>query len=145
MNYEIILLLVKEESHVRGIAKSLMASHSTVLRRLNSLVKENVLDCKEEGRNKVFFIRRNLQAKNYVYNAERYKQIKLLEKYPEISVIADEVLRKCGEELIIVFGSYAKFSAKKDSDIDVYIESNDKRIKEEVEAIHSKIKVKIGP
>ena len=140
----IVLLLVREESHVRGIAKSLGESHSTVQRRLNSLAKENVLDHKREGRNKTFFIKKNLQARNYVYNAERQKLMELLRKYPELSVIAEEVLEKCRERLIVIFGSYAKFIAKKESDIDIYIETNDAEVKERVGSIHSKIRVKIG-
>src|SRR3989344_4859500 len=120
---EIILLLIRGENHLRGIAKQLNESHSTVLRKLNKLVKENVLDYKKEGKNKVFFLRKNLQAKNYVFNAERYKLIKLLKKYPELSIIIDEFLKKNKENLIVLFGSYAKFLAKSDSDIDIYVDT----------------------
>lgn len=141
---EIILLLLKGENHLRGIAKQLNESHSTILRKLDRLVKENVLDYKKEGRNKIFFIRKNLQAKNYVFNAERYKLIKLLKIYPELNIIIDELLKKSKENLILLFGSYAKFLAKEDSDIDVYVETRNKKVKEELESVHSKVKVKIG-
>lgn len=141
---EIILLLLRGENHLRGIAKQLNESHSTILRKLNKLVKENVLDYKIEGKNKVFFLKKNLQAKNYVLNAERYKLIKLLKTYPELNVIIDELLKKTEEKLIILFGSYAKFTAKKDSDIDIYVETRSRKVKEEIESVHSKIKVKIG-
>ncbi len=141
---EIILLLLKGENHIRGIAKQLNESHSTILRKLDRLLRDNVLDYKKEGRNKVFFIRKNLQAKNYVFNAERYKLIKLLKKYPELSIIIDELLKKSKEDIIAIFGSYAKFTAKYDSDIDVYVETRNKKVKEELESVHSKVKVKIG-
>lgn len=144
LDSRIILLLVREEAHLRGIAKSLGESHSTVQRRLNNLVRENVLDYKEEGKNKVFFIKKNLQARNYVYDAEHHKLMELLRKYPALSVIAEEVLKICGERLIVIFGSYAKFAAKKDSDIDIYIETNDKRVKGKVESVNSRINAKIG-
>lgn len=144
LNSEIILLLIKSESHLRGIAKQLNESHSTILRKLDKLVKENILDYKIEGKNKVFLLKKNLQAKNYVFNAERCKLIKLLKQYPELSIIIEDILKKSEERLIILFGSYAKFMAKKDSDIDVYIETRNRKIKEEVELVHSKIKVKIG-
>ena len=140
----IILLLLREPTHVRGIAKRLGESHSTIQRRLNELVKENVLDHKREGRNKVFFIKKSLKAKNYVFNAEHYKQIMLLRTYPKLNVIAEEILRKCNGRMIIIFGSYAKFKAKTDSDIDVYVETEDTQAKAEVESIHSKINVKTG-
>jgi predicted nucleotidyltransferase len=85
-----------------------------------------------------------LQARNYLYNAERYKQIKLIKQYPQLAVIVEDVLRKCGGHMTIIFGSYAKFTAKKDSDIDIYIESTDENVKKQIESVHSKIRVKIG-
>jgi len=144
LDLRIILLLLKEQSHVRGIAKKLGRSHSTVQRRLNELVRDNVLDYKKEGRNKIFFIRRNLQATNYVFNAERYKQMVLLKEYPKLNVIVEEILKKCKGRMVMIFGSYAKFKAKAESDIDVYIDTEDVGAKDEIESIHSKIKVKIG-
>lgn len=141
---EIILLLITGESHLRDIARRLNKSHSTVMRKLNCIVKENVLDYKTEGKNKVFFIKNNLQARNYVFNAERYKFIKLIKKYPEIGVIVDGILKKSGESLILLFGSYAKFTAKNDSDIDIYVGTNNRKAKEDIESVNSKINVKIG-
>jgi predicted nucleotidyltransferase len=144
LDSEIILLLLKGENHLRGVAKQLNESHSTVLRRLNKLVEDNVLDFKKEGKNKVFFIKKNLQSKNYVFNAERYKLIKLLNEYPELNVIIEDILKKTEEKLVILFGSYAKFDAKKSSDIDVYIETRSRKVKEDIEMVHSKLRVKIG-
>ncbi|MBI4447428.1 nucleotidyltransferase domain-containing protein, partial [Candidatus Woesearchaeota archaeon] len=46
--------------------------------------------------------------------------------------------------LAILFGSYAKGTANKESDIDIYIDTKDANLKEEVELISSKISVKIG-
>ena len=52
---DIIEILLKRPNHIRGIAKSLNESHSTVLRKLNNLKKENVVDSITEGKNKAFF------------------------------------------------------------------------------------------
>ena len=141
---DIILILLREEIHLRSIARRLGQSHSTILRKLNFLIEENVLDYRTEGKNKVFFIKKNLQARNYVFNAERYKLIKLLKRYPELNIIIEDILNKVRENHVILFGSYAKFSAKKDSDIDIYIETKNNEIKTQAEMIHSKIRVKIG-
>jgi len=142
--FEIILTLLKNESHLRGIAKQLSESHSTVLRKLEKLLGENVLDFRIEGRNKVFFIKKNLQAKSYVFNAERYKLIKLINEYPELSIIIEDILKEVEEKIVVLFGSYAKFIAKKDSDIDVYVETRSRKVKENIESVYSKVKVKIG-
>ncbi len=144
INLEIILVLLKGKTYLRDIARILKVHHSTIARKLNYLTKENVLDFKQEGKNKVFFIKKNIQARNYVYNAERYKLIKLLKKYPELSIITEEILNVAEEKLIILFGSYSKFIAKETSDIDIYMETNSKKVKEKIESINSKIKVKIG-
>lgn len=141
---EIILLLLKGGNHLRGISKQLNESHSTILRKLNNLVKENVLDYKREGRNKVFFMRKNLQAKSYVFNAERYKIIKLLKIYPELGIILEDIIKKYDENILVLFGSYAKFTAKPDSDIDIYAETRNRKVRESLGSIHSKINVKTG-
>jgi len=141
---EIILTLMRNESHVRGIAKQLNLPHSSVLRKLNRLRDENALDFKKEGKNKIFFIRKTVQAKNYVFSAENYKLNKMMKQYPELSVIIDSMQKTCREKLILLFGSYAKGTAKRDSDIDIYIETNDRKAKEKAESLHSKINAKIG-
>ncbi|PIN74729.1 hypothetical protein COV18_05915 [Candidatus Woesearchaeota archaeon CG10_big_fil_rev_8_21_14_0_10_37_12] len=141
---EIIDLLFKKENHVRGISKKLNESHSTISRKLNYLKDENAIDYVREGKNKVFFLKKNIVAQSYILTSEIHKLIKLLRICPELSVIFEEMLNKTDEKLIILFGSYAKGLAKKDSDIDVYIETKNKTVKKIVEDINSKISVKIG-
>ena len=46
--------------------------------------------------------------------------------------------------MILLFGSYARGNEKKDSDIDVYIETSSPKIKEDVRKIYDLISVKIG-
>jgi len=144
LELEIILVLLRGENHLRGIARQLNESHSTILRKSNKLVMDNILDYRVEGKNKVFFIKKNLQAKNYVFNAERYKLIKLLRKYPELDIIMEEISKASKETLVIIFGSYAKFIAKKNSDIDLFVETRNRAVREQLESIHSRIKVKLG-
>lgn len=144
MDLEIIRLLIKQEYHVRGLAKALNESHSTILRKLNRLVDDNVLDYRKEGKNKVFSIKKNIISKNYILQSEIYKLNSMITKYPELMIIIEELLNKIDAKLIVIFGSYAKFKAKKDSDIDVYIETNNRNIKKAAESIHSKINAKLG-
>ncbi len=144
LEFDIIGLLLKSDYHIRGIAKELKESHSTILRKLNNLKKENVIDSRTEGRNKIFFLKKNIFSHNYVLQTESYKLTKLLRKNPEMSVIFEEILKKTDENLIVLFGSYAKGLAKKESDIDIYIETKNRNVKKVIEDIHSKINVKIG-
>lgn len=144
LELDVIELLLKADNHVRGIAKMLNESHSTILRKLNNLQKENVIDSKKEGKNKIFYLKKNIISRSYILQAELYKLTKLLRGNPELGIIFEEILKKTDEKLIILFGSYAKGLAKKDSDIDIYIETKSRNVKEAVEDIHSKINVKIG-
>ncbi len=137
--YEIILQLLKQSQHGRSFAKKLNTSLTTIQRVLKQLRELNVLDYKEQGKNKIFFIKNNLVAKRYVYNAENYKFLKLIEKYPKLHPIFIRILEQSNSSLIILFGSYAKFSAKKSSDIDLYISS-----KENLDDIYSKLSIKSG-
>jgi Nucleotidyltransferase domain. len=70
--------------------------------------------------------------------------IKLLIRHPELGIIFEEILEKTDEKLIVLFGSYAKGLAKRDSDIDIYIETKSRNLKKVIESIHPKINVKIG-
>jgi len=142
---DIIELLLRKEYHVRGIAQELGESHSTVARKLRALKSEGVVDSKTEGRNKIFFLKENVVAKTYIAQAELHKKAKLLLKHPELGVIFEDVLKKTDAPLVVLFGSYAKGLAKKESDIDIYIETTSRNVKKVVEEIHSKISVKIGP
>ena len=144
LELEIILVLLKGKSHLREIARTLNESHSTILRKINELVKDNILDYKKEGKNKIFFIKNNLKAKNYVYSAEIHKLNLLLKKHPELSIILEDIKKNFPKGIIILFGSYAKGIPKQNSDIDIYLETNDNKIKDEVKDINSKLSIKIG-
>ena len=139
LELDIIELLLKSHNHVRGIAKKLNESHSTVLRKLNNLKKENIVDSRKEGKNKIFFLKSNLASNNYIFQAESNKLQKLIRKHPELSVIFEEVLQKTNENLIVLFGSYAKGLAKKSSDIDIYIETKNRNVKKAIEDIVDKL------
>ncbi len=144
LELEVISLLLRSENYVRGIAKKLGESHSTILRKLNNLKKENVVDSKVEGRNKIFFLKNNIITKNYIQKAELQKLSRLLRIHPELSVLFEEILERVDDKLILLFGSYAKGLAKANSDIDIYIETKNRNTKRIVESIYSKINVKIG-
>lgn len=144
LELETILVLLKNKNHLREISRILKQPHSTISRKINNLVKENILDYKLEGKNKTFFIKNNLKAKNYIYSAEIYKLSKLLGKHPELSIILEDVKKNFSKGMIILFGSYAKGNPKKESDIDIYLETEDNKIKNKIKEINSKLSIKIG-
>ncbi len=141
---EILNVLLNKKTHVRALAKKLNTNHTTVLRKLNELYKENVLDYFEEGKNKIYFLKQTTEAKTYVFMTENYKLKKLLEAYPYLRNIIEKIQGNSKIKIAILFGSYAKFSANKSSDIDIYVETTSLNLKKEIEAFNSKINIKIG-
>ena len=75
---------------------------------------------------------------------ENYKLIKFFEKYPHLEPLFEDIIKKCGSKLIILFGSYAKGIPKQESDIDIYIETKEQNLKKKAEEIDSKLSIKIG-
>ena len=141
---EIILDLIKGNSHLRGIASHLSINHMMIARRIKDLIKENAVDFMTEGKNKVFFLKKTIEAKNYVFSAESYKLNKLLGKYPSLRQIVEKIQADKKVKLAVLFGSYAKGIAKEESDIDIYIDTNDHKIKDSLSLLNSKLSIKIG-
>jgi len=145
VDLEVVLALLKyKELHVRGMAKVINQPHTNIWRIMKKLLDKNAVDFRFEGKNKLFRLKKGVESLNYVYMAEHYKLLKLFEKYPSMSVITELILSKTNERLVLIFGSYAKFNAKRDSDIDLFIETRRRKVKSELENINSKLSVKIG-
>lgn len=142
--YETLLLLLKREMHQREIAKELKTS----LTRIQSILKElrniNAVDYREVGKNHIYFIKKNLVSRSLILNAENYKLIRLLRKHPALEQIFKQIIKICPDNMILLFGSYANGTEKKDSDIDIYIETTDNKLKDELQKIHHNLSIKIG-
>lgn len=143
-NTKIVESLLQKDNHIRGLAKDLNINQMTVSRRINDLYKENVVDFRQEGKNKVFFIKKTLEAKQYAYTVEIRKVQEAVKKYLLLRGIIENISKVNKVKLAIIFGSYAKGKATKESDIDLYIETKDIKLKEEIAKINTKLNVKIG-
>ena len=141
---EIINELLRDDNHIRSMAKNINTNHMNIIRRIKELSKENVVDYKEFGKNKTYFLKKTIESKNYIFSAENYKLNRIIKKYPELRSIIEKIQNDKRIRLAILFGSYAKGLAKKDSDIDIFIETNNKKIKDDISLIDSKLSIKIG-
>ncbi|MBI2101364.1 nucleotidyltransferase domain-containing protein [Candidatus Woesearchaeota archaeon] len=141
--YNTILNLLNGDNHLRQIAKDIKTNHMTVKRALDILIKENVLDVRKEGKNSIYSIKKTLEAQNFVFMAEIYKFNSLIKKHPELKQDLKE-LKKLHINIIAVFGSYAKSIETDKSDIDMYIETQNGKIKREASKINRKFSIKTG-
>lgn len=143
-NMEIVEELLRGENHVRGIAKSLNTNHMNVSRKIQKLSKENVVDFKTEGKNKTYYLKKTSEARAFVLMSENYKLLKILKEYPTLRSIIERIQKEDRIKLAILFGSFSKGLAKQDSDIDIYIETENKKVKTDMESIDHRLSIKIG-
>jgi len=141
---EIVALLMQNDLHARGLAGKLDTNHMTVARILRSIMEENVVDYRAEGKNKVYFLKNSIEGKNAAMIAEIYKQSRIISRYPVLRGVFASVAVLPGVRLALLFGSYAKGLATTTSDIDIYIETLDADVKKQLEQRHSSLSVKIG-
>jgi len=142
--FEIVNELLRNKGHIRKIAKKLGTNHMNVSRKIKKLSKENVLDYEVEGKNKTYFLKKSAEAKAYVFMAENYKLVQVIKKYPNLRGIFKRIQKNSRIKLAVLFGSYAKGTAKPDSDIDIFIETDNKKIKRDIEMTDTKLSIKIG-
>lgn len=109
--------------HLREISRLAKLPLKMTQNAVCDLEKRKVLTSKHEGRNKYLSLNLNtIQTKLFLLQSEIYKTLLFLENYPLIKTFLKEI-STC---TVLVFGSFAKFSAEKDSDIDMMIISNTK-------------------
>lgn len=144
LSLELIDSLTGGEFHARALAKKLDTNHMTVSRKLKELLNENALDFRMEGRNKIYFLKKSMEARNYAVMTELYKLNKLLENYPDLRKIIKNIQQNKEIAFAILFGSYAKSTADKSSDIDIFIETKNRSLKQELELLNSRLSIKIG-
>ena len=141
---EIVNILGQNTAHIRSIAKKIGTNHTMVIRKLKELLNSDVVDFVKEGRNKNYFLKKSAEARSYILMAENYKLFKILEKYPILKDVFEKIQKDKKIKLAILFGSYAKDLAKKHSDIDIFLETNNLEIKKEYSKLDSKLSIKIG-
>lgn len=145
VSIQIVALLLRGDSHPRKLAKELGISHTTVLRKLKGLLDGNVVDFRIEGKNRVYFLKKTIEARVHAYMAEWYALGDLIEEAPHLRSIVRAVAEREDIPLAVLFGSYAKGTADRKSDIDLYIETDDREVKRELQRAHLRLSVKIGP
>ncbi|MDP4012033.1 MAG: nucleotidyltransferase domain-containing protein [Candidatus Nanoarchaeia archaeon] len=106
----------KRQFYLREISRLSKLPLKNTQNLLSILEKKNILKSVYRGKNKYFSLNlENIQTKIYLLQSEIYKTILFLEKYPQLKTFLKEV----SETTIIVFGSFAKLAAEKNSDLDL--------------------------
>jgi predicted nucleotidyltransferase len=107
--------------HLREIARKTMTDVSTTQQQLIKLEKINVLSSTIKGKNKEYVLNLdNLIAKYYLIMAETFAAVVYLQKNFIIKKVLTEIENKMDGSLVL-FGSFAKVTHNKESDIDLFV------------------------
>lgn len=122
--------------HLREIARETKTNESAISRHLNNLVKQGFLKFSKEANLKKFSILKNqIPAIFPLFDEEKLESLPLIRK-DAIKIYLDKLKKK--PLLVVVFGSTAKGTFRKDSDIDILqinpIKDEDKEAKNYVDA-----------
>lgn len=114
-------IYTNEGIHIRELSRRLKLSIPAVKNHVDKLLKEGLITRKYEGRNlKLYVNRKNRNLTSYLYQVESMR----LKKLPKS--IADTVFDLIASLenkpiMVIIFGSYAKGTFTKSSDLDVML------------------------
>lgn len=109
----------KARFYLREISKLSKLPLKTCQNALANLEKAKILKGKIEGKNKYFSLNlENIKTKLYLQQAEIYQTDLFIEKYPQIKMFLKSLKTTVP---IIVFGSFARFAADKNSDLDLLV------------------------
>lgn len=109
----------KLKFYLRQISKLAKLPLKTCQNILIILEKNRILKSKIEGKNKYFGLNLdNIQTKSILLQAEIHRTNIFLEKYPQFNIFLKEIKTNIP---LVIFGSFAKLTADKDSDLDLLI------------------------
>lgn len=119
------------EYYIREVQKILKISPRTAQLILDNLEKKGILESKTRGKIRTYKLKRNIMTKKYLVLTEQHKELGFLEKNHIIKEILEKITPNING-IGIIFGSYAKGTNKKDSDLDIFIigEYDRKKMKE---------------
>jgi predicted nucleotidyltransferase len=109
----------KAKFYLRQISKLTKLALKTCQNTLFILEQNRILKSQIEGKNKYFSLNlENIQTKSILLQTEIHKTDLFLDKYPQFKTFLKELKTNIP---IIIFGSFAKFTADKNSDLDLLI------------------------
>lgn len=121
-----------KEYHLRELARELDMDHTSVRPHLNALKKKGVIKEEKQGRNRVFFLNKKSDLlPYYLIQAEADRTAEYLENHNTIRAFwknfRDKVNSKTlGKiETLVLFGSFARGTEDKGSDIDLFLAASE--------------------
>jgi len=129
------------EYYIREVEKLLKISPRTAQLILEDLEDKGIIESKVKGKIKSYKLKINELSKRYLTFVEQYKSIAFMEK----DLLVKEVIEKIRPFISgigIIFGSYAKGTFRKESDLDIFVAGNYE--KEEIKKVSINFGIEIS-
>ena len=129
------------EYYIRDVGRLLKISPRTAQLILEDLENKGIAESKTRGKIKLYSLKVNELSRRYLTFVEQYKSIAFMER----NLLVKEVIEKIipfVEGIGIIFGSYAKGTSDKESDLDLFIAGNYK--KEEIKKVSRNLGIEIS-
>lgn len=141
------LLSKKQALTINQTAKELNETYSFVNRIIKEMINEGLIKKQKIGHSLLCSLNiKNDKTKALMALNEVDKKQEFLEKNKEIKLIAEEILREVKADSIAIFGSYAKNTQTKESDIDIFILAEEKAdLTSLIRDVHSRYGREISP
>lgn len=136
------LLDHRESKTIRELSKHIQADYRITHTATKKLIEKNILLFRTVGKSTLCEINPNYYGAE-IYNAEDQRREKIL-KDDNLRQLYKEIMGKATTSLFIclLFGSYAKGTQTKHSDIDLLFITNEKQFEEQLSTILSTIPLK---
>lgn len=135
--------------NLRGIIEKTRLSPNYVLSYVNMLVKRGIVREEKLEKKRVylrrFFINSNRIARNFFSLIKDEEKEIFYKKYRKLEQVLGQMSKLQGVEFILVYGSYARFAAEKDSDLDLLIvgKTDKTRVREILVSLDLEASIKI--
>ena len=129
------------EYYIREAGKLLKISPRTAQLILEDLENKGIIESRVKGKIKSYKLKINELSKRYLTFAEQYKSIAFMGK----NLLVKEAIEKISpfiNGIGIIFGSYAKGTSNKESDLDIFVAGNYE--KEEIKRVSINLGIEIS-
>lgn len=108
-----------KQFYLRELSRLVMIPLKTTQNTVATLEKNGIMKSAVRGKNKYFKLNLdNVQTKFYLLQTEVHKTMLFLQKYPFFKTFLKDLRTT---SMLVVFGSYARFEAREDSDVDLLV------------------------
>ncbi len=111
------------EYYIREVQKSLSISPRTAQLILEDLENKGILESKVKGKIKLYALKRNDLSRRYLVLVEEYKSIAFMEQHLLVKELIEKI-QPFIHGIGLIFGSYAKGTFHKESDLDIFVVGN---------------------